>query len=353
MTWHPPSKPVGPYRAGMREGFAQWRGWDYTDVVDVRDDWCIDDAWHWFLTATFEGEQHAVAFATRTPSTDVDGPWPGIARAAWRSSLDHGGYVEAVERTREAIARGDVYQANICRILQAEWPDGASLRGLARALRDHHPAPYAGLLDVPAGPGLPDGLGVVSASPELFLARDGTLLRTAPIKGTAPTAAAMLAKDEAENLMIVDLMRNDLARICMPGSVRVSRLFDIEEHPGLVHLVSEVEGRLASDADAWPSISTLLPAGSVSGAPKSSALRIIRALEGRDRGLYCGVLGVASGGVATLAVGIRCFVRRGPWLEFGLGAGITWGSDPEGEWRETELKADRLLAVAAIADVPS
>ena len=183
--------------------------------------------------------------------------------------------------------------------------------------------------------------------------RDGRLV-TRPIKGTAPTPELMLPKDHAENVMIVDLMRNDLSGVCEPGSVSVDELCVIEAHPGLVHLVSTVSGRERAGA-RWPDIfDATFPPGSVSGAPKSSALTTIGDLEPTPRGPYCGAIGWVDGdtGTAELAVGIRTFwadrdaqgVRR---LSFGTGAGITWHSDPAGEWRETELKAARLIGLAA------
>ncbi len=333
----------------MREGSAVWRGFEYREPVAVRHDWDIDDSLHWFLASSFEGEQTAVGFATRSVIRADASVWRGVPRAAWTSSMDQEAYESAVRQTRERIAAGDVYQANICRLLTAPLAIDADLRGLWRLLEAQHGAPYSGFVDIPPGalPELPEGLGIVSSSPELFLQRAGRTLLTAPIKGTAPTEAEMLPKDRAENLMIVDLMRNDLASICLAGSVTVPKLFALEAHPGLVHLVSYVQGRVA-DGFRWSDVEAhLLPPGSVSGAPKSSALRIISALEPVERGHYCGAFGLAHGEDAELAVGIRSFFRVGATLRFGTGAGITWGSDPTGEWRETELKASRLLAVAA------
>ena len=332
-------------------GTAVWRGIEYRDPVAVLESWAIDESLHWFLAATFEGELHAVGFreAARIDARP-SGDWPGIARSAWTSSLDADSYRDAVRRTREYIAAGEVYQANICRVLGAELPNGVALRDLWLLLDARHGAPYSGYIDIPAGAfdTLPMGLGIVSSSPELFLQRRGDTLLTAPIKGTAPTEHELLPKDRSENLMIVDLMRNDLARISATGSVTVPRLFALEPHPGLVHLVSYVQSRLA-DGVRWPDLAAaLLPPGSVSGAPKSSALAIIEELEGRSRGHYCGAFGIAHGANADLAVGIRSFFRVGDRLEFGTGAGITWQSDPDGEWRETELKAQRLLEVAAM-----
>jgi para-aminobenzoate synthetase component 1 len=192
---------------------------------------------------------------------------------------------------------------------------------------------------------------IASASPELFLRRNGRLVESGPIKGTGRTEADLLEKDHAENVMIVDLVRNDLGRVCETGSVTVPELCVVEKHPGLVHLVSTVRGELREDA-GWPELlAATFPPGSVTGAPKSSALRIIEALETAPRGPYCGGIGWvdADRGIGELAVGIRTFWidRAEGVLRFGTGAGITWGSDPEHEWRETELKASRLLAVAS------
>lgn len=157
--------------------------------------------------------------------------------------------------------------------------------------------------------------------------------------------------------MIVDLVRNDLGRVCATGSVEVPRLCAVEQHPGLVHLVSAVRGELAEGTGWSRLLASTFPPGSVTGAPKSSALRIIEALETAPRGPYCGGIGWvdADRGTAELAVGIRTFwIDRGdgpgPVLRFGTGAGITWGSDPAREWDETELKAGRLLAIASGAN---
>ena len=149
--------------------------------------------------------------------------------------------------------------------------------------------------------------------------------------------------------MIVDLIRNDLSRICKEGSVDVSRLLGVEEHPGLFHLVSDVVGTLR-DGISWPEIAqAVLPAGSISGAPKSSAIKLIASNEGA-RGPYCGLLGWiekrGSDISGELSVAIRIFWKEDNKINFGTGAGITWGSDPAAEWEETELKARRLIAIA-------
>jgi para-aminobenzoate synthetase component 1 len=192
-----------------------------------------------------------------------------------------------------------------------------------------------------------DGLEIASASPERFISRQGSRILTSPIKGTIRSDQNVFGdKDEAENLMIVDLMRNDLGRICEAGSIHVGELFRHEKHPGITHLVSDVEGRL-KDGISWSEIlQATMPPGSVSGAPKSAALSIIEANEG-ERGPYCGTLGWIHGDRAELSVAIRTFWSEGgSTIRFGTGAGITWGSDPAAEWEETQLKARHLISIA-------
>jgi len=228
--------------------------------------------------------------------------------------------------------------------MSARCERGQSLLGLFDRLAAGNPSPYAGIVHVPDS-----GLEIVSASPELFLRRQGDTLVSGPIKGTGRTESDLLDKDTAENVMIVDLVRNDLSRVCRAGSIEVPRLLGVEEHPGLVHLVSEVSGTLQAGTK-WPSIlEATFPPGSVTGAPKSSALRVINELEPVSRGPYCGALGWVEdeGTRAELAVTIRTFWKSDDMLHFGTGAGITWESDPVAEWQETELKARRLIDLAS------
>ena len=299
------------------------------------------------MVRTFEGALTAARFAEWRPrGRDAAAPWTPVAEDAWSSSLDGDAFRAGVRGIRERIAAGDVYQVNLCRVLDAPLKPGTTLHGLHERLAARHGAPFG------AHVLLPDhDVDVVCASPELFLARDGDHVVSRPIKGTAPTAAELLPKDRAENVMIVDLVRNDLGRVCRPGTVRATAICAPEEHPGLVHLVSTVEGRLRDEV-GWPALlDATYPAGSIVGAPKLAALDVIAALEPVPRGPYCGAIGWvdADRGTAELAVGIRTFWRTGSTLRFGTGGGITWDSDPDGEWRETTLKASRLLAVAASA----
>lgn len=308
-----------------------------TDLVELsHDPECLNDGGFWAVSTTFENHFTAAKFATV-----VDAPFPTSTwiplQGTWSSSLDKDQYVGYVERIRSAVAEGWVYQVNACRRL-SHADDGQSLRGLFSQILKNNPAPWASYLEIP-------GVMIASASPELFLSRNDTMVKTSPIKGTQPTNAQNFgAKDQAENVMIVDLMRNDFGRICKSGSVEVPRLLSSEEHPGLQHLVSDVQGELLDDI-SWGQIFTALsPPGSVSGAPKSSATQVISDNE-IARGPYCGALGWVEGTQAVLSVAIRTFWKSAE-LNFGTGAGITWGSDATAEWEETQLKARRLISIA-------
>lgn len=306
----------------------------------------------WAVVVTFEGEVTALRFeeVCDAPPLPADAAWPGLT-GQWRTSMVRDAYLEGTRRIREHIAAGTVYQVNLCRLLShplSVWPD---LTALGAVLARGNPAPFAGVIDAPTAE-----VGVVCASPELFLRIDGSTITSGPIKGTAPTAEQLLVKDFAENVMIVDLVRNDLSHVCDAGTVEVEALCALEPHPGLVHLTSYVTGRLRQDVTWAQILDATFPPGSVSGAPKSSAMRVIGELEAEARGAYCGAIGWIDNRDPTqiraeLAVGIRSFfVRRdqdGLSLCFGTGAGITWGSDPAQEWAETELKAARLIGLAS------
>jgi para-aminobenzoate synthetase component 1 len=323
----------------------------------------LDDAGWWAVTQSFEGDFQAFRFQDPEPldlyklaQLGHDLSHNPISLSAWTSSMSMKQYADAVESIRQDIARGWVYQANLCRVLSAPLATDLNVVALWKLLAEHNPAPFLSALQIPAAvSGLATDVRIVSASPELFVSRKNQVLQSSPIKGTARVASELLEKDQTENIMIVDLVRNDLGQVCESGSVKVVDLLRLEEHPGLVHLVSDVEGTLPPNA-GWKEIfKALLPPGSVSGAPKSSALEVIQRLENCAREIYCGGFGWvnADDKTAELAVGIRTFWQRNiassKSLHFGTGAGITWASDPEGEWHETELKASRLLSVAAMS----
>ncbi|MER6995835.1 chorismate-binding protein [Streptomyces sp. NPDC000410] len=331
---------------------ARFGGLVATDLRDVTSDpEALDSSGFWAVAADFEGRLTCARFGDVRPQPvppPEPGDWQGPAAGDWTSSLDRAAYTAGVRRIREHIAAGEVYQANLCRVLSARLPDpdAADVDALTALLARGNPAPYAGTIRLPA-----HGVEIATASPELYLRRAGHLVESGPIKGTGRTAGDLQEKDRAENVMIVDLVRNDLGRVCATGSVTVPALCAIEPHPGLVHLVSTVSGELAPGAGWRELLEATFPPGSVTGAPKSSALRIIDALETAPRGPYCGGIGWVDADRRTgeLAVGIRTFWidRAQKVLRFGTGAGITWGSDPDREWDETELKASRLLAVAS------
>lgn len=308
-----------------------------TDLVELsHDPECLNDGGFWAVSTTFENHFTAAKFATV-----VDAPFPSSTwmplQGKWSSSLNKDQYVGYVERIRGSVAEGWVYQVNACRRL-SHPDDSQSLRGLFSQILKNNPAPWACYLEIPE-------VMIASASPELFLSRNDSTVKTSPIKGTQETNAHNFgAKDQAENVMIVDLMRNDFGRICKSGTVEVPRLLSSEEHPGLQHLVSDVRGELL-DEISWSQIfSALSPPGSVSGAPKSSAVQVIAENE-VARGPYCGALGWVEGNRADLSVAIRIFWKDSG-LNFGTGAGITWGSDASAEWEETQLKARRLISIA-------
>lgn len=312
----------------------------------------LDTSGRWAVAIPYSGEPVCARFEawSREPPQEAARPWIGPRASSWSSSLDRTGYVAAVESIRESIAQGDVYQANVCRVMTAELPDPAraDVAGLHALLEAGNPAPYAGFLRLPD-----HGVHIAGASPELYLEvrrRDADrVARSGPIKGTGRTRSDLTPKDEAENIMIVDLVRNDLSIVSATGSVRVPALLEVQEHPGLVHLVSYVEGILRPDV-RWPDLlDATFPPGSVTGAPKIAALRLIEDVEPQARSFYCGAFGWvdADTGEAELAVSIRTFWHDGTVLHFGTGAGITWGSDAEAEWRETELKAERLIGLAS------
>ena len=255
----------------------------------------------------------------------------------WERTWTDEEYAAAVESIREAIARGDVYQVNIVQHLSAPFSGDAA--GIADALAPLHPLqprPLEG-----------DGWTIVSGSPELFLARRGRRVWTMPIKGTRPRGVPGLAesgKDAAEHVMIVDLERNDLARVCEPGSIGWPELMAPHGLAGVEHLVSTVEGRLREPVSVAELLEATFPGGSVTGAPKIAAIDLIAALEPVGRGAAMGALGVVyPNGDLDLALTIRTFAVAEGRLHFWVGGGIVWDSDPGEEIEESWTKAGPLF----------
>ncbi len=273
--------------------------------------------------------------------------FPGI-----RSNFTRDGYLDAVARVIEYVFAGDIFQANLSQRLEAPLV-GTPLELYGR-LRQRNPAPFAAYLDC-------GDLVVASSSPERFLRvePDGRV-ETRPIKGTRPRglspehdaalaqALAESDKDRAENVMIVDLLRNDLSRACRPGSVRVPELFAIEHYATVHHLVSTVVGELRPDQGPLDLVRAAFPGGSITGAPKVRAMQIIAELEPTQRAVYCGAIGYLSRtGALDTSIVIRTYLVLGRDVYVQVGGGIVADSDPEQEYRETLDKARGLIAALA------
>ena len=283
-------------------------------------------------------------------AASVARPMPGgpvVTPGPVRTSLPPDRHRAAITRALERISAGDCYQVNLTQRLTGHWP--GDLVGLAAALVAASPASHAALLPGP---------GIASISPESFLEVDGRGVTTRPIKGTRPRATdaeldaaladdlATSTKDRAENVMVVDLERNDLGRVCRPGSVRVEELARVEAHPTVWHLVSTVRGELASDVGWGRLLAATFPSGSVTGAPKRAAMHVIEELEPVRRGWYCGAIGFLAPGAARLSVAIRtATLHADGTVDYGAGGGIVADSDPDAEVAESLDKAAAFLRV--------
>jgi len=287
-------------------------------------------------------------YSDAPPTPAVDG-LPGV-----RSTFSRAGYVAAAGRVREYVVAGDIFQANLSQRLEAELGDSAF--ALYRRLRARNPAPFAAYFDI-------GDAAVVSASPELFLRVAGDRVQTRPIKGTSPRGlsprhdsaigAALYGseKDRAENVMIVDLLRNDLSKVCQDHSVEVPELCQVERYATVHHLVSTVVGRLRPGQDRVDLLRATWPGGSITGAPKVRAMEIIAELEPTRRGVYTGSVGYLSfGGAMDTSIAIRTFVVTGGRAYFPVGAGIVADSEPEREYQETLDKARGMLAALEYAN---
>jgi para-aminobenzoate synthetase component 1 len=292
------------------------------------------------LASVGEGEMNALrerllAAASRPPGAFA-------VEAPIVSSLERAAYLPRARRVLDYIEAGDCYQANLTREFSA--PCSGDPWAFYRYLHDTNPAPMGAYLEYPFG-------AVLSSSPERFLVVEGREVVTRPIKGTrrrradpgedarAAAELALSAKDRAENVMIVDLLRNDLGRVCETGSVRVTALCEVESFATVHHLVSTVTGTLAAGLDALNALEACFPGGSITGAPKRRAMEIIDELEPHRREVYCGAIGyVTPGGRLDMNIPIRTTLVAGGELRFYAGGGIVADSTPEGEFDETEAK---------------
>ena len=321
-----------------------------SDVLLALYDWVI--AWDhledkaWLIGASARTAWAQERLRAASPAVRDD---PAPVGHAPESNFSRAEYEAGVSRIREYIAAGDVYQVNLAQRFHA--PFRGSPLALYRRLRARNPAPFGAYLDFA-------GTIVTSISPERFLRFDPQtrLVEARPIKGTRPrdaTAARDSAlarelleseKDRAENVMIVDLLRNDLGKVCRAGSVTVPKLFALESHPTVHHLVSTVTGVLADDRDAFDLLRAAFPGGSVTGAPKIRAMQIIAELEPSPRGVYCGAVGyVSATGAMDFNIPIRTIVLRDGMATFHAGAGIVWDSEPAAEYQETLAKARTMM----------
>ena len=277
-----------------------------------------------------------------------------------RCNFSREAYVQAVQSVREYIAAGDVFQVNLSQRFEADLPMPPF--ELYERLREINPAPFAAYLDF-------DEVKVLSASPERFLRVEGGLVETRPMKGTRPRGSSPAEdealgaelvnsiKDRAENVMIVDLERNDLGRVCQFGTVKVRDLYTLEKYATVFQLTSTIEGRLLPDKTRFDLLKGCFPGGSITGAPKVRAMEIIDELEPTRRSVYTGGIGYLSfGGEMDLNMAIRTILVKECRAYFQVGGGITYSSDPEAEYQETMDKAKALLEalnlsseVAAIA----
>ena len=270
----------------------------------------------------------------------------------FRSNLGADGYAATVERAKEYIRAGDVYQV----VPSQRWSAPAPVEAFSiyRGLRTVNPSPYMYFLHF-------EDFEIAGASPEPLIKVSGDRAEQRPVAGTRPRAATVEEdlerarellgdeKERAEHVMLVDLARNDLGRVCEYGSVDAPALCRRQAHPGLDHMVSTVRGRLRRGVGWAELLGATFPPGSVTGAPKLAALEMIDRLEPASRGVYCGTVGWVDTerSIGELNVAIRTFWVDEGRLHLGTGAGITWDSTPEGEWEETQLKARRLLSVAS------
>jgi para-aminobenzoate synthetase component 1 len=265
-----------------------------------------------------------------------------------RASLSKVDYVRAIARIKSYIAAGDVYQVNLTQRFEA--PLRCHPYELYQRLRRRSPAPFASYVNGEAQQ-------LIGSSPERFLRIQKGWAETRPIKGTRPRGAnpaedlrlrdelAASEKDRAELLMIVDLERNDLGRVCEAGSIAVDELFKVETHPTVHHLVANVSGRLRPDRDAIDCLRAMLPGGSITGAPKIRAMQIVDELETVRRGAYTGAVGyLGFDGSCDFNIAIRTIVCSGGRAFYHVGGGIVWDSDPEAEYQETLDKGAAMRA---------
>ncbi|MEH8018237.1 aminodeoxychorismate synthase component I [Rheinheimera muenzenbergensis] len=270
---------------------------------------------------------------------------------SWRANMDKAGYVARFNQVQDYLLSGDCYQINLTQRFSAPY-QGDEWQAYLQ-LRDKNAAPFSAFIRLPQG-------AVLSISPERFLQLHGNKVETKPIKGTRPRGICPMAdaveadtlrnslKDRAENVMIVDLLRNDLGKVCLPGSVAVPQLFAIESFPAVHHLVSTVTGTLAPEYSASDLLRGAFPGGSITGAPKVRAMQIIEQLEPQRRSVYCGAIGyINSNGDMDTNIAIRTLICSEGQIYCQAGGGIVADSEVDSEYQETLDKVNKILPVLA------
>lgn len=328
-----------------------WTLWDAALVHNH-----TDNTWHYASSQnhTANAQQHLQRIYHALPqvetpqNTQAEVPSVGPLK----SNFTQAAFCAAVEQTRGYIAKGDIYQLNLSQQFHCHWR-GDPL-ALYKRLRQASPAPYAAFMPIGSAT-------LLSSSPELFLrVREGRI-ETRPIKGTRPRgttaqedransqALQTSEKERAELLMIADLERNDLGRICQPGSIRTTELYTLETYPQVFHQVAHIEGQLQQSLSTGDILRATFPGGSITGAPKIRAMQLISALEGTRRGPYCGSIGwIGYDGTLELNIAIRTLLHHHETIVFHAGGGIVWDSQPEMEYRETWHKAAGMLTALGI-----
>lgn len=363
-------EPTGPSEAGpFQRGWVGWRGYEEgarAAGAPTAEDDAPRESWMRVVDlVAFDHAHRRVwivaddprALARRIRETPAVHPRePAPARGAARARVSAAQYIDLIRECRAAIRRGDAYL--LCLTTRFEVAGSIDPVAAHAALRTLSPSHHGALIRT-------GGIAVVSASPERFLEVEDGAVRTHPIKGTRPRALAReedeaLAsalrtdpKERAENVMIVDLMRNDLARVCHPASVTVERLQEVESYATVHQLVSTIAGRVRPGTTIGQLWAATFPAGSMTGAPKLSAMTLLHGLEAASRGAFSGCFGwVADDGRLDLAMTIRAIVIDDRGAYVGAGGGITWHSDSDAEVAEVALKATAMLAALG-AELPS
>ena len=318
-------------------------------IYDCVFSWDHETGRSWLVSRSSERQEfflQRVARAREKPPRNTPAP---VHETEVISSLTREEYRSAIERIREYIAAGDIFQANFAQRFQSPFPGDPW--NLYLALREANPAPFACFFEA-------KGVTLVSASPERFIRLDSSRrAETRPIKGTRPRKSSATAdaesraelskseKDNAEHVMIVDVLRNDLSRVCVPGTVEVTALAEPEAHPTVHHLVSTITGKLRPDCDAVDLLLAAIPGGSITGAPKIRAMQIIAELEPVRRDVYCGSIGyITPSGEMDSSIVIRTFLATAGKVFFSAGGGIVADSDAEMEFQETLHKAAALFS---------